>query len=106
MLKVVERTPAGEERSALLLLDEIARTGARQMLVAALGGRSRRLPREGPRPPMFRGALDLLSASRVVDIRLTIENRAHVGVTVAAAGKPWKRAHVFSAESQLNQRNV
>ena len=36
MLKVVERTPAGEERSALLPLDEIARTGARQMLMAAL----------------------------------------------------------------------
>jgi hypothetical protein len=36
MLKVVERTPAGEESGELLPLDEIARVGARRMLMAAL----------------------------------------------------------------------
>ncbi len=36
MLKVVERSPAGEESSELLPLDEIARTGAKRMLMAAL----------------------------------------------------------------------
>src|ERR1035437_5627245 len=36
MLKVVERTPAGEESGELLSLDEIARVGARRMLMAAL----------------------------------------------------------------------
>src|ERR1035437_8072426 len=36
MLKVVERTPAGEESGELLALDEIARVGARRMLMAAL----------------------------------------------------------------------
>jgi putative transposase len=36
MLKVVERTPAGEESGELLPLDEIARVGARRMLIAAL----------------------------------------------------------------------
>jgi putative transposase len=36
MLKVVERSPAGEERSELLPLDEIARVGARRMLITAL----------------------------------------------------------------------
>src|ERR1039457_5083102 len=36
MLKEVERTPAGEESGELLPLDEIARVGARRMLMAAL----------------------------------------------------------------------
>src|ERR1017187_187864 len=36
MLKVVERTPAGEGSGELLPLDEIARVGARRMLMAAL----------------------------------------------------------------------
>src|SRR5450759_4816488 len=36
MLKVVERSPAGEESGELLPLDEIARVGARRMLMAAL----------------------------------------------------------------------
>src|SRR5271157_2827710 len=36
MLKVVERTPAGEESGELLPLDEIALAGARRMLMAAL----------------------------------------------------------------------
>ena len=37
MLKVVERTPAGEESGEQLFeLDEIARVGARRMLMAAL----------------------------------------------------------------------
>ena len=41
MLKEEERTLRGEERSALLSLDEIARTGARQMLMAALEAEGR-----------------------------------------------------------------
>ena len=36
MLKVVGRNPAGEESGELLPLDEIARVGARRMLMAAL----------------------------------------------------------------------
>src|ERR1035437_8943326 len=40
MLKVVERTPAGEESGELLSLDEIARVGERRMLVAALATES------------------------------------------------------------------
>jgi putative transposase len=36
MLKVVERSPAGEESIELLPLDEIARSGAKRMLMAAL----------------------------------------------------------------------
>ena len=40
MLKVVEKQDAGEAREELLLLDEIAREGARRMLMAALRAES------------------------------------------------------------------
>ena len=44
-MKVVERTPAGEDNNELLPLDEIARVGVRRMLITAVEAEAGRLCR-------------------------------------------------------------
>jgi hypothetical protein len=45
MLKVVEKQDAREASEELLLLDQVAREGARRMLIEALRAEARRLRR-------------------------------------------------------------